>query len=119
MIPAVRMRWAALGVARPPAPNAVVFGDGRGDSTVQIWRFAQDGDTLDYRDTRGGARVLEAEWRREGRGVAPPRPRIGPPGVAGRGPTGFSGGGGTVWASGGFGGRGGGGGSSDWGRGRF
>jgi len=27
----------------------------------------QDGDTLDYRETRGGAQVLEAEWRREGK----------------------------------------------------
>ena len=76
LIPAVRMLWAALGIVRPPAPNAMVFGGagggggGSGDSSARIWRFAQDGDTLDYRETRGGARVLEAEWRREGRVLA-------------------------------------------------
>ena len=76
LIPAVRMLWAALGIVRPPAPNAMVFGGGGGgggggaDSSVRIWRFAQDGDTLDYRETRGGARVLEAEWRREGKVLA-------------------------------------------------
>ncbi len=70
LIPAVRMLWAALGIVRPPAPNATVFGGGGGDSSVRIWRFAQDGDTLDYRETRGGARVLEAEWRREGKVLA-------------------------------------------------
>ncbi len=70
LVPAVRMLWAALGIARPPAPDALVFGSGRADSSVRLWRFAQDGDTLDYRDTRGGARVLEAEWRREGKVLA-------------------------------------------------
>src|SRR5207245_11679407 len=83
LIPAVRMLWAALGIVRPPAPNAMVFGGagggggGSGDSSVRIWRFAQDGDTLDYRETRGGARVLEAEWRREGRGLARSRTDLG------------------------------------------
>src|SRR5207247_2612796 len=37
---------------------------------VRVGRVAQDGDTLDYRETRGGARVLEAEWRREGKVLA-------------------------------------------------
>ena len=78
LIPAVRMLWAALGVVRPPAPDAVVFEDGRGDSSVRIWRFAQDGDTLDYRDTRGGAWVLEAEWRRQGRVLARSRTEFDP-----------------------------------------
>ncbi len=78
LIPAVRMLWAALGVVRPPAPGAVVFGDGRGDSSVRIWRFAQDGDTLDYRDTRGGAWVLEAEWRRQGKVLARSRTEFDP-----------------------------------------
>jgi hypothetical protein len=70
LIPAVRMLWAALGIVRPPAPGALVFTGGGADSSVHIWRFAQDGDTLDYRDTRGGAGVLEAEWRREGKVLA-------------------------------------------------
>jgi len=70
LIPAVRMLWAALGIVRPPAPDALVFGSHGADSTVRIWRFVQDGDTLDYRETRGGARVLEAEWRREGKVLA-------------------------------------------------
>src|SRR5438477_1268246 len=65
LIPAVRMLWAALGIVRPPAPEARVFGGGSADSSVLLRRFAQDGDTLDYRETRGGARVLEAEWRSE------------------------------------------------------
>jgi len=69
LIPAVRMLWAALGIVRPPAPDALVFGGGV-DSSARIWRFAQDGDTLDYRETRGGVRVLEAEWRREGKVLA-------------------------------------------------
>ena len=67
LIPAVRLLWAALGIVRPPAPDALVFGGGGSDSSVRLWRFVQDGDTLDYRETRGGARVLEAEWRREGK----------------------------------------------------
>jgi hypothetical protein len=70
LIPAVRMLWAALGIARPPAPNALVFAGGGTDSGVRLWRFVQDGDTLDYRDARRGARVLEAEWRREGKVLA-------------------------------------------------
>ena len=47
-----------------------MFGSHAADSTVRIWRFVQDGDTLDYRETRGGARVLEAEWRRESKVLA-------------------------------------------------
>lgn len=72
LIPAVRMLWAALGIVRPPAPDALVFrgGGGGADSSVRIWRLVQDGDTLDYRETRGGARVLEAEWRRDGKVLA-------------------------------------------------
>jgi hypothetical protein len=70
LIPAVRMLWAAVGIVRPPAPGALVFTGAGADSSVHIWRFAQDGDTLDYRDTRGGAGVLEAEWRREGKVLA-------------------------------------------------
>src|SRR5207245_11505832 len=87
LIPAVRMLWAALGIVRPPAPNAMVFGGagggggGSGDSSVRIWRFAQDGDTLDYRETRGGARGLEAEWRAEGGAVARSPPECDAPGM--------------------------------------
>ena len=62
LVPAVRMLWAGLGIARPPALDALVFG--RCDSTARIWRFVQGDDTLDYRETLGGTRVLEAEWRR-------------------------------------------------------
>src|SRR3989442_14615954 len=70
------MLWAALGIVRPPVPDALVFGSHGADSTVRIWRFVQDGDTLDYRETRGGAQVLEAEWRREGKGLARSRTPI-------------------------------------------
>ncbi len=69
LVPAVRMLWAGLGIARPPGADAVVFGADP-DSTVRIWRFAQGADTLDYRETRGGVRVLEAEWRQQGKVLA-------------------------------------------------
>jgi hypothetical protein len=70
LVPAVRMLWASLGVARPPAPDAAVFGleagaDAAGESGG-LWRFVEGGDTLDYRETRRDGRVLEAEWRRAG-----------------------------------------------------
>ena len=65
LVPAVRMLWAALGIVRPPAVDAMVFALGGGaDSSARIWRFVQGEDTLDYRETRRGTRVLEAEWRR-------------------------------------------------------
>jgi hypothetical protein len=69
LVPAVRMLWAGLGIARPPAADAAVFRGGV-DERVRIWRFVQDGDTLDYRETLGGGRVLEAEWRRHGKMLA-------------------------------------------------
>src|SRR5207245_11577560 len=69
LVPAVRMLWAGLGIARPPAPDAAVFGGGA-DSSVRLWRFVQGEDTLDYRETLGGLRVLEAEWRRQGKVLA-------------------------------------------------
>jgi hypothetical protein len=80
LVPAVRMLWAGLGIVRPPAAGATVFGgpgEPRGvagpgsagaDSGAEIWRFVQGEDTLDYR-LAGGPRVLEAEWR-QGRVVA-------------------------------------------------
>ncbi|HEX4575209.1 MAG TPA: hypothetical protein VH158_08760, partial [Gemmatimonadales bacterium] len=88
LVPAVRMLWAGLGIVRPPAPRAVVFrepkggsaGDGAGAAAgggsgdpvnsagaVQWWRFVEGDDTLDYRATTRSPRVLEAEWRRQGR----------------------------------------------------
>lgn len=79
LVPAVRMLWASLGVVRPPAPDAAVFGEpgadaGSGDRGTGggggLWRFVEGGDTLDYRETRRDGRVLEAEWRRAGRVVA-------------------------------------------------
>jgi len=69
LVPAVRMLWAGLGIARPPAPDAAVFGAAP-DPGVRIWRFAQGADTLDYRETLGGVRVLEAEWRQQGKVLA-------------------------------------------------
>jgi hypothetical protein len=66
LVPAVRMLWAGLGIVRPPSAEASVFGAGRADSSVRVWRFVQGEDTLDYREAEGAARVLEAEWRRQG-----------------------------------------------------
>lgn len=73
LVPAVRMLWAGLGIVRPPAAGAAVFGDGpaqAADSTARIWRFVQGDDTLDYRLASGRVRVLEAEWRAKGKVVA-------------------------------------------------
>jgi len=72
LVPAVRMLWAGLGVVRPPAPDAQVFGrsDSGGDRRRQIWRFVEGADTLDYVVTEGGSGVLEAEWRRAGKRLA-------------------------------------------------
>jgi hypothetical protein len=72
LVPAVRMLWAALGVARAPAADAVVFGrrEREGDREVSIWRFVEGGDTLDYLVTQGSSKVLQAEWRQDGKVVA-------------------------------------------------
>lgn len=72
IVPAVRVLWAGFGIVQPPRREAVVFGErGLGaDSSVQIWRFVDGADTLDYREAVGGARVLEAEWRRQGKVMA-------------------------------------------------
>jgi hypothetical protein len=78
LVPAVRMLWAGLGIARPPAPGAVVLGaraEGP-DSSVRIWRFVQDEDTLDYRVAMGRARLFEAEWRRQGKVMARSRAEL-------------------------------------------
>src|SRR6266536_4803188 len=69
LVPAVRMLWAGLGIARPPAVEAVVFGQDA-DARVRIWRFVEGSDTLDYRETLDPVRVLEAEWRQQGKVVA-------------------------------------------------
>ena len=78
LVPAVRMLWAGLGIVRPPAVGAAVFGivSSPGVDSARIWRFVQGEDTLDYRLARGGARVLEAEWRRQGKVVARSRAEL-------------------------------------------
>jgi hypothetical protein len=52
-----------------------------GDTARVVWRFARARDTLDFVATRGlgaGApRLLEAEWRREGKVVARSRTQLG------------------------------------------
>jgi len=77
LVPAVRMLWAGLGIVRPPAVGAGVYGlAGSGADSARLWRFVQGEDTLDYRLARGGARVLEAEWRRQGKVVARSRAEL-------------------------------------------
>ncbi len=76
LVPAVRMLWAGLGVVRPPKTDATVFRDGSPDSSFQIWRFVQREDTLDYRQTRSSPRVLEAEWRQQGKVLARSRTQL-------------------------------------------
>jgi hypothetical protein len=71
LVPAIPMLWAAFGMVRPPAMDAVVLGARVADST-RLWRFAQPEDTLDYVVTGSAGResLLEAEWRRRGKIVA-------------------------------------------------
>jgi hypothetical protein len=68
IVPQVRMLWAALGVVRQPAPDAVVQGEA--GASRSTWRFVEGPDTLDYVATDGSSRTLEAEWRRAGKTLA-------------------------------------------------
>lgn len=61
----VPLLWAALGAVRPPAAGSAVYGGT--DPAGARWRFVTGADTLEYRAQDGPARVLEAEWRRDGR----------------------------------------------------
>src|SRR2546423_13202630 len=118
LVPAVRMLWAGLGIVRPPAVGAAVFGivSSPGVDSARIWRFVQGDDTLDYRLARGGARVLEAEWRRQGKGGARSRAEVDIRAMPAGGPPRLSGGRGGVVGSGGGGGAEGGGGFGAGGR---
>jgi hypothetical protein len=62
------MLWAALGVVRPPAADAVLAGEETPGRTVS--RFLEGSDTLDYVAAEGPTRTLQAEWRRAGQTVA-------------------------------------------------
>ena len=68
LVPGIPMLWAALGIVRPPASDARVESGGVAPRT--IWRFVHGGDTLDYVASDGAMRILEAEWRREGKVLA-------------------------------------------------
>jgi hypothetical protein len=76
LVPAIPMLWASLGMVRPPGAGATVFG--LADAGRTIWRFAVQGDTLDYVATLRPEPVLEAEWRRGGTVVARSRTRLDP-----------------------------------------
>lgn len=73
-VPEVRMLWAAVGVVRPPAPDAAVAGEDAPGRTV--WRFVEGPDTLDYVAADGPPRTLDAEWRRGGKVVARSRTEL-------------------------------------------
>src|SRR3989440_10373639 len=79
-VPAVRMLWAGLGVARPPA-DAQVFGlsDAAGDSRRQIWRFVDGSGTPGYVVLEGAGRGVQAGGRagreKPGRRTPPVRRR--------------------------------------------
>ncbi|HEV8263509.1 MAG TPA: hypothetical protein VGQ06_01060 [Gemmatimonadales bacterium] len=79
LVPAIPMLWASLGMVQPPADGAAVSGLAQvaGDVRRAVWRFAQRDDTLDYVATDGKERLLEAEWRRDGRVVARSRTQFG------------------------------------------
>jgi hypothetical protein len=72
LVPAIPMLWASLGMVQPPGDSAAVFrGEGQASGSAAapraaraLWRFADEGDTLDYVATNGLERMLEAEWRR-------------------------------------------------------
>ena len=68
LVPAIPMLWASLGMVRPPAVQATVYGGS--DGPRRLWRFVNGADTLDYVATAGSPRTLEAEWRRRGSIVA-------------------------------------------------
>jgi hypothetical protein len=71
LVPAIPMLWASLGVVRPPAPEAAVFGSVESDAAGRgVWRFALDRDTLDYVVQAGTSPTLAAEWRRGAKVVA-------------------------------------------------
>jgi hypothetical protein len=74
LVPGIPMLWASLGIVRPPAADARVESGGEAPRT--IWRFARAGDTLAYVVTDGVPRVLEAEWRREGKVLARSRTEL-------------------------------------------
>lgn len=77
--PAVQFVWTALGVVRPPGAGAAVFGGS--DSVRAVWRYADEHDTLDFRQGLGAPRTLEAEWRRDGTVMARGRTVLGPGGL--------------------------------------
>lgn len=73
MMPAIPLLWAALGLVRPPADSAAVFGGrlpGVAGAGRTVWRFARGVDTLEYVARSGEPRTLEAEWRQRGRILA-------------------------------------------------
>jgi hypothetical protein len=75
LVPGIPMLWAALGMVRPPGPDTRVESSSAGGSIGDgfprtIWRFVNGADTLDYVASDGVPRVLEGEWRREGKVLA-------------------------------------------------
>ena len=76
MMPAIPLLWAALGIVRPPVPDAAVFGARLGGSEQlgrQLWRFVRGADTLEFVAVEGTQRTLEAQWRRRGDIIASSR----------------------------------------------
>jgi hypothetical protein len=76
---AVQLVWTALGVTRPPPPNAMVFG--MRDSARVLWRFVEQADTVDFRLGTVPPRTLEAEWRHDTRLMARSRAILGTDGL--------------------------------------
>jgi hypothetical protein len=73
MMPAIPLMWAAFGIVRPPAGDALVFGGATTDNDGAprtLWRFTRGSDTLEYLATQRETRRLEGEWRRRGRSIA-------------------------------------------------
>ena len=69
LVPGIPMLWAALGIVRPPAPDAQVERGGtesRSVMAVHPWRR----HARLCRDRMAVPRLLEAEWRRKGKVLA-------------------------------------------------
>src|SRR5437763_293935 len=70
LVPAVRMLWAGLGIVRPPAVGAAVFGlvgGGPGAGSGRVWRVGRGGGTRGWSAGRGGtpsAKHRRGEQRR-------------------------------------------------------
>jgi hypothetical protein len=75
LVPNYPLFWAMLGVAREPAPGAVVRG--LADRQVTVWQFASGPDTVEYVREDGAEPRLLAEVRQGGTRIGRVETRLG------------------------------------------